>query len=101
MFMTLSSQIEMRCCRGSIRVPQAHNVSDVTCQVSLFLQVLLMPCDSGYGFTVQSTQPITVGRVKVDSAAEKAGLHAGDVIAAVNQTRTLNMAAAEVASLVK
>ena len=92
----------MHChCHGSIRA--LNDTTSVTSHARClsFLQVLLMPCDSGYGFTVQSTQPITVGRVKVDSAAEKAGLHAGDVIAAVNQTRTLNMAAAEVASLVK
>ena len=69
---------------------------------AVVFQIVLRPSDQGWGFTLlHNTKPVRVGRVKPDSVARRAGLHNADVIAAINQTPTLNLSAAEIASLIR
>ena len=57
--------------------------------------------EAGYGFTVKSSCPVRVGRVKSHGPAENAGLGRGDYIIRINGQNVSTATADTVAEIVR
>eukprot|EP00049_Salpingoeca_infusionum_P011517 m.200328 g.200328 ORF g.200328 m.200328 type:complete len:668 (+) comp14958_c0_seq6:177-2180(+) len=86
--------------RGGSGGDEAHMRSG-TAKVETTRHVRLVPGADGLGITLIGKQPVRIQEVDPGSSAEKAGLHAGDAIRAVNGTECTNMTHDEVISLIK
>lgn len=60
-----------------------------------------MKDDRGYGMKVSGDNPVFVQSVKLNGAAEKAGLHSGDKIIKVNGINVTHSTHTEVVELIK